>query len=148
VLPNDMVNVFITLTARNMSKTLRIIGRAEAPTTEKKLRQAGANEVIMPALSGGLQIAHRITRPTLMDVLNDSSQLLRFDLQELGVDLEQVEIAHAHPLAGHPLSEFLVGNQGRLLILAVQKKNGDTIQSPRNEVILEEGDRLITIARK
>jgi len=148
VLPNDMVNVFITLTSRNMSATLRIIGRAEAPATEKKLRQAGANEVIMPALSGGLQIAHRITRPTLMGVLNDSSQLLRFDLQELGVDLDQVDISASHPLVRHPLSELVAANQGRLLVLAVQKKNGEVHQNPRNEVILEEGDRLITILRK
>jgi len=148
VLPNDTVNVFITLTSRNMSTTLRIIGRAEAPATEKKLRQAGANEVIMPAHSGGLQIAHRITRPTLMSVLNDSSQLLRFDLQELGVDLEQVDIGDGHPLVGHALAELLGANHGRLLVLAIQKKDGETIQNPRNEVLLEPGDRLITIARK
>ena len=39
VLPSDMVNVFITLTARNMRPDLRIIARAEDPATEKKLKQ-------------------------------------------------------------------------------------------------------------
>ena len=63
VLPSDMVNVFITLTARNMRPDLRIIARAEDPATEKKLRQAGANEIILPAFVGGMQIANSITHP-------------------------------------------------------------------------------------
>ena len=56
VMPNDAENVFITLTARQMCSTLVIIARAEGPSTTKKLRQAGADHVVMPAAIG----AHRI----------------------------------------------------------------------------------------
>jgi voltage-gated potassium channel len=71
VLPSDMVNVFITLTARNMRPDLRIIARAEDPATEKKLRQAGANEIILPAFVGGMQIANSITHPSLGSMLKE-----------------------------------------------------------------------------
>ena len=100
VLPNDMVNVFITLTARNMNSSLRIIARAEDPSTEKKLRQAGANDIILPALAGGLQIAHRIIRPSLMGVLEDDTTFLKNDLEELGIALEETSIDADNPLAG------------------------------------------------
>src|SRR5271154_5790176 len=69
VLPNDMVNVFITLTARNMRPDLRIIARAEDPATEKKLKQAGANEIILPAFAGGMQIANSITEASIDTIL-------------------------------------------------------------------------------
>jgi len=58
VLPQDALNVFITLTARDLSPALKIIARGEQPSTEKKLLQAGADEVILPATIGGLRIAH------------------------------------------------------------------------------------------
>jgi voltage-gated potassium channel len=87
VLPNDMVNVFITLTARNMREDLRIIARAEDPATEKKLKQAGANEIILPAFVGGMQIANSITHPSLDDILTDGARHLKNDLKDFGLDV-------------------------------------------------------------
>jgi len=59
VLPDDAINVFITLTARSMNPRLVIMARGQYPTTEKKLRQAGADHVVLPAEIGAL-------RPTLL----------------------------------------------------------------------------------
>lgn len=148
VLPNDTVNVFITLTARNMNPSLRILARAENPATEKKLRQAGANDVIMPAFSGGVQIAHRITRPSLMGVLQDSSQLLRFDLQELGVDLEEILIPANSHFDGALLADFFAVNQGRTIVLAIQSADGHSKPYPSGDTRLKVGDRIIAILRK
>jgi len=53
VLPQDTLNVFIMLTARNLNRRLRIIARGEQPSTEEKLIQAGADEVVLPASIGG-----------------------------------------------------------------------------------------------
>jgi voltage-gated potassium channel len=57
VLPDDATNVFITLTARDLSETVRIIARAEAPCTERKLMRSGASNVVMPAAMGAIRIA-------------------------------------------------------------------------------------------
>jgi voltage-gated potassium channel len=46
VLPDDAINVFITLTARELNPNLQIIARGELPSTEKKLRLAGADQVV------------------------------------------------------------------------------------------------------
>lgn len=148
VLPNDMVNVFITLTARNMNATLRIIARAENPTTEKKLRQAGANDIILPALAGGLQIAHRITRPSLLGVLDTDSTVIRNDLQEIGVDIEEAPIETGGKLVGKPLSAFTEGMDGRSIVLAIRHADGTNSQHPASHTILLADDRIISLVRK
>jgi voltage-gated potassium channel len=57
VLPDDAKNVFITLTARDLCDSIRIIARAECPTTERKLIRSGASHVVMPAAIGAIRIA-------------------------------------------------------------------------------------------
>ena len=148
VLPNDMVNVFITLTARNMNPSLRIIARAEDPSTEKKLRQAGANDIILPALAGGLQIAHRIIRPSLMGVLEDDTTFLKNDLEELGIALEETSIDADNPLAGQPLSAFIESIKGRSIVLVVRHADGGSSQHPAPHLKLLPGDRIICLQRK
>src|SRR5471030_1388682 len=130
VLPNDMVNVFITLTARNMRPDLRIIARAEDPATEKKLKQAGANEIILPAFVGGMQIANSITHPSLDSILKDTARHLKNDLKELGVEIIE------HPIVANgiddrkTLQQLLRGIETRCLVLAIKKPDGSLIQHP------------------
>lgn len=57
VLPDDATNVFITLTARDLNESIRIIARAESPHTERKLIRSGATNVVMPAAIGAMRIA-------------------------------------------------------------------------------------------
>jgi voltage-gated potassium channel len=148
VLPNDMVNVFITLTARNMKPALRIIARAEDPSTEKKLRQAGANDIILPAMAGGLQIAHRIIRPSLMGVLEDDTTFLKNDLEELGVGLDETLIPQESHLVGQPLANFIEGVKGLSIVLAIRRADGSSSQHPAPHLILQGGDRIISLMRK
>ncbi|HTL89459.1 MAG TPA: NAD-binding protein, partial [Leptolyngbya sp.] len=63
VLPDDAANVFITLTARELNPKLLILSRGELPSTEKKLRLAGADQVVLPASISALRMAHMITHP-------------------------------------------------------------------------------------
>lgn len=148
VLPNDMVNVFITLTARNMNPALRIIARAENPATEKKLKQAGANEIILPAMAGGLQIAHRIIRPSLLGVLDDDTTFLKNDLAELGVGIEETIVEKGSHLIGQPLATFIEGVKGLSIILAIRRADGTNSQYPSPHLILQSEDRIISLMRK
>jgi voltage-gated potassium channel len=148
VLPNDMVNVFITLTARNMRPDLRIIARAEDPATEKKLRQAGANEIILPAFVGGMQIANSITHPSLDSILKDSGQHLKKDLKDLGVEIVE------HPVAAHgvddrkTLQQFLKGFDTGCMILAVKKPDGTLLQHPPGTYRLEADDIVMMLSHE
>ncbi len=57
VLPDDAINVFITLSARDLCESINIIARAECPSTERKLLRGGATSVVMPAAIGAIRIA-------------------------------------------------------------------------------------------
>ena len=50
---NDSDNVYITLTARSLNPSLRIVARASRPDAEDKLLRAGADQVISPHAIGG-----------------------------------------------------------------------------------------------
>jgi len=63
VLPEDAINVYITLTARSLNKTMMIVARGELPSTISKLQYAGATEVVLPAHIGAERIAELILYP-------------------------------------------------------------------------------------
>ena len=143
VLPADAVNVFITLTARNLSREVNIIARGEQPSTEKKLRQAGANDVILPATIGGLRIAHSIIAPEVGELAKSGQNL---DWHSLGVEIDELLLyEHAH-LIGKSVREIQKMGEGELMILGVRR--GEEIQREDIEdIVLLEGDAFIAIAR-
>jgi voltage-gated potassium channel len=94
-MPNDAANVFITLTARDLSPGLMIIARAEQPSTQKKLKQAGANHVIMPAVIGAHRIVSLLINPTAVEFVELVTQR-----SSLAIEMDDVPIRGDSPLAG------------------------------------------------
>ncbi len=56
-LPTDADNLFIVLSARTLNPQLTIISRASEDNSDKKLKLAGADNVIMPDKIGGAHMA-------------------------------------------------------------------------------------------
>ncbi len=147
VLPQDTLNVFITLTARNLNRHLRIIARGEQPSTEKKLRQAGADEVVLPASIGGTRIAHSIRRPATMKFLGDSRGLVSEELKHLGVEIDELRLhKHTH-LVGKTVLELQNMSEGHLLVIALHRADGSILRSGFIEEVLNAGDAVIIIGR-
>lgn len=69
-LPSDADNLFVVLTARDINRNLTIISRASKQSSEKKLKMAGANNVIMPDSLGGAHMASLVTTPDVMEFLD------------------------------------------------------------------------------
>lgn len=74
-LPKDADNVFVALTARELNPSIRIIARASAKTSERKLLRAGANSVVMPDEIGGSHMANLVIRPEVIRFLDMISGL-------------------------------------------------------------------------
>ena len=146
VLPSDMVNVFITLTARNMRPDLRIIARAEDPSTEKKLKQAGANEIILPAFVGGVQIANSITQPSIADLLSGSGRYMKHDLNEIGIEIVEHAIKPDGVDDRKTLQKLLEGVESQVLVLCVKKADGQLVQHPPNSYRLEANDVVMMLS--
>jgi voltage-gated potassium channel len=69
-LPVDADNVFIVLSARALNPNLTIISRASDDNSDKKLKTAGANNVIMPDRIGGAHMASLVMKPDVIEFLD------------------------------------------------------------------------------
>lgn len=72
-LPNDADNLFVVLSARQINSKICIISRASQETSYKKLKLAGANNVIMPDKIGGDHMASLVVMPDLVEFLDNLS---------------------------------------------------------------------------
>ncbi|MEN1784996.1 MAG: NAD-binding protein [Bacteroidota bacterium] len=86
-LPDDAVNLFVVLSARQLNNKLFIISRASQVTSVKKLEFAGANKVIMPDKIGGDHMASLVVMPDLITFMDQLST----DGEDT-TNLEEVEI--------------------------------------------------------
>ncbi len=143
VLPNDALNVFITLTARALNNELRIISRGEDPLTEPKLRQAGADEVVLPATSGGLQIAEHIVRPAILSVLDDAHERGRIrELAKVGVGIRAMRIPKDTRGVGRTVAELEQLHPG-VLVISIRRHDGTLINAPSGRDQFASDDEIL-----
>ena len=142
-LPSDAENVFITLTARNLNSTIRIVSRAEQPTTEKKLIQAGANRVVLPVVSGAMLMSRVVMRPSTADFVELVSARDFSDLE-----LDELLIAPGSSLIGMTVRDTEAGRVHRLLVVAVKPAAGQMVFNPDADYTFAESDTVILIGHE
>lgn len=147
VLPSDAKNVFITLSARNLNPKLTIISRGELPSTEAKLRQAGADHVVLPAAIGGHRIASMIKHPESTNYSSYVSEddTMTNELQALGVTLNEFPITLESRFVGQAIHALQQDDDGSFLVVALRRKSGDIVFSPPLDTTLREGDRVFVL---
>lgn len=137
-LPSDADNVYITLSARSFRSDITIIARAENPTTEAKLKRAGATRVICPQATGAMRIVDVLTKPTLVDFV---------ELANKGVDLEIDEyiLRDRSRLVGKTLRESHVRGATGAMVVAIKRAAGKAVVNPDPDAVLDAGDTLILV---
>ncbi|MEM9003175.1 MAG: NAD-binding protein [Cyanobacteria bacterium P01_F01_bin.86] len=148
VLPDDAANVFITLTAREMNPGLTILARGELPSTEKKLRLAGANHVVLPATISGARMAHLITNPAAVDFLSQTDG--RASLNELlaELDIQLNELPADESLVGGTVADIELRGKGTFIIVALRRSDGEVIVHPSRNLYLAKGDSVILMGHQ
>ena len=149
VLPSDAANVFITLSARALNPALEIIARGEDPSTESKLRQAGANQVVLPAHIGAERVAEIILYPTTASLLRQGERMraLEHDLNRLGVALETLVVEETGRYAWRTIAEIEALGLQNSLIISVSHTDGTT-EPPRPALRIMPGDGLTLLRRE
>jgi voltage-gated potassium channel len=142
-LPNDAANVFITLTARNLNRDLLIVARAGHGSSERKLRQAGADKVVLPSAIGAQLMSRMIMRPTTADLME-----LVAEQGNLNVQLDEMQVKEPCMLLGKSIRETSAHSQFRLLVLAVKQASGKMIFNPEADYRLEKDDIIIVMGKK
>jgi voltage-gated potassium channel len=141
-LPSDADNVFITLTSRNLSRTLQIIARAEQHTTQKKLTQAGANRVVLPSSIGAQRIFAMITRPSTVELME-----LVADRTVVDVEMSEFEIPQGSPLVGMSMGRLEANRRLGVLLVAVKGSAGNLHFNPGADYAFQTGDIAIVMGR-
>ena len=137
-LPSDADNVFITLTARDLNKSVNIICRAEQATTANKLRQAGADRIVMPTIVSARQMVRMITRPSTADLME-----LVAERKFLDVELDELRVESDTNLVGASVAESEAHRRHRLLVVAVKQQDGTMVFNPDAAYKFAEGDTLM-----
>ena len=149
VLPDDAANVFITLSARSLNAGLHIIARGEAPSTESKLIQAGADQVVLPAYIGAERIAEMILYPASARFIRGSDRMRDVDqvLRDFGMEMEMVVAGEASAAAGSTVEELERRGQGAFFVVQIDRQNGETIPRPPAATRIDAGDGLLVVGR-
>ena len=149
VLPDDAANVFITLSARSLNRELTIIARGEAPSTERKLLQAGANRVVLPAHIGAERVAELILFQDvagLLEAATARTELAR-DLRHLGLELEIWPAATGSPCVGLTITELQARAAGAFMVVALKSATGAPMTQPEPNDIITAGDAVAVLRR-
>jgi len=141
-LGDDAVNVFLTLTARTLNPSLRIIARGEHPKTKDKLLHAGANQVIMPAVIGAQRIVNMVTRPLAAELIDRVT-----DHTVLDVGIEELTIGATSPLVGQTVQAADAHRRHDLLVVAIRNADGKMAFNPHAEYEFSENDTLMLIGK-
>ncbi len=149
VVSSDPINVFITLSARSLNKSVQIIARGEDPSTEKKLLQAGANAVILPTHIGAEQIASLILFPAIAGVIQASERRrqMEIDLRTLGLEIEVVAMAEGSLFAGRSVAEIERRSENSYFIIAVERSGSGVVERPSPHMHIYPGDGVTVIGR-
>ena len=141
VLGHDQENLLLTLAARGLNASVRIVTELHDGRFRERLTRCGADAVVDSPHIGGLRLASEMVRPItvgfLDSMIRDRSYTYRF---------EEVLLADASRLAGKAVSQ-LAGAGGRLpAVVAVKEKaSGRYAINPDPGHTLAEGDVLVVL---
>jgi len=140
-LPNDADNLFVVITARSLNPGLIIISRAADENSEKKLRMAGVDNVVLPEKVGGAHMAKLVARPDIIEFLDKLS--IRGDAP---TNLEEISCAN---LPKEMINKSIFETQIRKLtganIVGFKTHTGEYIINPLPDTIITEGSKLFVL---
>ena len=127
---SDAENIFITLTARELRSDIHIIARASAEDSEKKLIRAGADRVISPYKTSGVEMARVALHPQVGGAVEVADYRM-----------EEIEVSPDCEGVGRTIDDV----RGRSVIVALRRPDGRLEPQPPPATVLGAGDRLIAL---
>ncbi|PQJ31934.1 potassium channel protein [Nonlabens arenilitoris] len=140
-LPDDADNLFTVLSARQLNKSLKIISRASEETSYKKLKLAGADNVILPDKIGGEHMASLIVSPDLIEFWDN----LSYGGDE-GVNLEQVSFEQMFDDNGDcSIIDLNLRQKTGCTIIGYKSPDGNYTVNPDPKMMLTAGSKIIVV---
>lgn len=140
-LPEDADNVFVVLSVRNLSKDIVIISRASEMRSVKKLTLAGANNVIMPELIGGQQMAKLVHQPDVVEFLDNVLLQRSKDVQLVEIFCENLSKA----FVGKSIGDLKIREHSGANIIGIKTADLKYIFNPDASTILTDEFKLFVL---
>ena len=131
----DAYNVYVVLSARTLNRQLFIVGRANAPIAEARLKRAGANRIVSPYRMAGHRIAELAVRPAVSDYIDAA-----LSRAHISFSIEEYRITTGGPLDGTSVGDLL---ERGIFTLAIVRGPGEYDANPPTERRLQAGEDLI-----
>src|SRR5262249_50782026 len=132
---SDPDNLYITLTARDLNKDIRIVARANDESAVNRLLKAGADKVVSPAITGSNQMAQVLLRPAVADFMEMATMT-----EQLELEIEQIEINTGSPFIDRALKDTGIRSNLDVMVIAIGRRGAKMIFNPSADTVIKESD--------
>ncbi len=140
-LPTDEANLFVTLTARNLSPDVRIVTKGIHPKSHKKIKKAGANAAVSPTFIGGMRMVSEMVRPGVVSFLD---KMLRE--RDVVRRVEEVSLKSGSKIIGQTIADSKITEIKEALLVALKRNTAAAYEfKPPLDTELKENDVLFFI---
>jgi voltage-gated potassium channel len=140
-LSDDVDNLYLTVSAKNLNPDLIIVSRCIKATNEQKFKKAGATNIILPYEISGRRMVASIVKPLVVDFLE---VVMHTEGQELELKMEQFKLEKGSHLEGHTILSSELKQKMGIFIVAI-KRQGEFLTNPSPDTVLKADDYLITL---
>ena len=142
-LPSDADNLFVVLTASQLSKDCKIISRASNESSNSKLKIAGASNVIMPDKLGGAHMASLVVTPDVIEFVD------RLTIEgETTANLEEVDVnGLPKEYLGMTIFDLDLRNKTGCTVIGFKTSDGNYVINPEASIKLVADSRLIVLGK-
>jgi voltage-gated potassium channel len=143
-LSDDTDNLFTVLSARQLNPKINIISSSKDHRTEKKLKMAGANHVIMPDRLGGFYMATLISKPGTVEFFSYLSNEFESDIGFEELDYENLP----EKCRDKTIRELEIRKNTGANVIGFKQNDGSFIVNPKPDLSIEKGTSFILLGTK
>lgn len=142
-LSKDADNLYTVITARQLSKDIKIIARASNESAQNKLQAIGANHVVMPEGVGGAHMASLVMTPHIVEFLDSISVEGSSE-----VNLEEVEVSQLTTRSGEMrIADLELRQRTGCSIIGIYNEDGGNIINPDPDTVIGPNSRLFVLGK-
>lgn len=142
-LPNDADNLFVVLSARQINSTMNIISRASQETSYKKLKLAGANNVILPDRIGGDHMASLVVVPDLIEFIDNLAIVGKSN-----INIEEIPVEKLYdPVQVKTIKDLDLRKKTGCNVIGYKNVDGEYLVNPEAEQKLLPNSKVIVLGR-
>jgi voltage-gated potassium channel len=128
-LNDDKANLFVTLSARSMNPTARIVARVIEPDTAAKMSRAGANVTVSPNMIGGRRMATELLRPEVAAFFDEATR------DKQNTRLEEIAIGPESRYANKSLGDLPPRTESNVAVLALKDQDKFRYNPPSGSML-------------